>query len=120
MNRSKKMWHKVLQEFPEDAPAEKIESTAHDLEGMNYEPVLLLKTSGFLRMGREALEAEIDRVLTMPDAEMMAEGFSATANFGEFKAKHLQLLVYHYGLLCRLRADEPDAWDTINELMEDD
>lgn len=118
--KTERMWHKVLKEFPEDAPAEKIENTAKVLEGMYYEPLLLLKTPEFLRMGRKDLEAEIGRVNRMSDEAMMEEGFSAHANLGEFKAKHLQLLIYHYSLLCRLRKDDPIAWDTINELMEDD
>lgn len=118
--RVERMWHRVLKEFPKDAPPEKIESTAKTLEGVSYEPVLLLKTPGFLRMGRKQLEAEIERVHEMTVKEMMAEGFAENANFNEFKAKHLQLLIYHYGLLCRLRTDDPIAWDTINELYEDD
>lgn len=117
---SERMWKKVLKEFPKDAPADKIESTASTLEGMSYEPVLLLRTPGFLRMGRKQLEAEIHRVHEMTTKEMMAEGFAANANFNEFKAKHLQLLIYHYNLLCRLRSDDPSAWDTVNELYEDD
>lgn len=115
-----RMWHKVLKEFPADAPAAKIEETARTLEGKTYEPVLLLKTPGFLRMGCKDLEEEIKRVGALTDEEMKKEGFAADANFGEFKAKHLQLLIYHYGLLCRLRSDDPMAWDTINELYEDD
>lgn len=115
-----RMWHRVLKAFPEDAPTDKIESTARVLEGMNYEPVLLLKAPGFFRMGRQALEAEILRVNEMTDEEMMAEGLAVDANFPEFKAKHLQLLIYHYGLLCRLRSDEPEAWDIIYDLYEED
>jgi len=118
--KAERMWHKLLKAFPKDTPAEKVEETARMLEGMTYEPVLLLKTPGFLRMNRKALEAEIERVHEMTTREMMAEGFAEKANFNEFKAKHLQLLIYHYGLLCRLRADEPEAWDVINELYEDD
>ena len=118
--RTERMWHKVLKAFPEDAPPEKIEETAATLERLNYEPVLLIRTPDFLRMTRRQLEAEIERVNTMGDAEMTDEGFAADANLGEFKAKHLQLLIYHFGLLCRLRSDEPEAWDTINELYEDD
>ena len=118
--KTERMWHKVLKEFPRDAPADRVETTARYLEGMNYEPVLLLKTPGFLRMGRKELEHEIERVNRMGDEEMMAEGFAANANFSEFKAKHLQLLIYHYALLCRLRNNDATAWDTINELMEDD
>jgi hypothetical protein len=107
-------------EIPADAPAAAIESTAQMLEGMNYEPVLLLKTRGFLRMGRNDLRAEIARVNAMSDAELMVEGPSDGADISEFKIRHIQLLIYHYALLCRLRKDDPSAWDTINELMEDD
>ena len=118
--KNERLWKKVLEEFPNDAPADKIESTASELEVMNYEPVLLLKTPGFFRMGRKELRAEIGRITELTPEEMMAAGFGANANFNEFKAKHIQLLVYHYGLLCRLRTDDPAAWDTINELYEDD
>ena len=118
--KTERMWHRVLKEFPKDASPDKVEETAKTLEGKHYEPMLILKTPGFLRMGRKDLEMEIERVSTMSDEEMMEEGFSATANFNEFKAKHLQLLIYHYGLLCRVRADDPTAWDTIYDLYEDD
>ena len=110
----------MLKDFPGDAPADRIESTANDLEGMNYEPVLLLNTPGFLRMGRKALEKEIARVHEMSVPEMIREGFAETANFNELKAKHLQLLVYHYRLLFLLRNCDPWALDTVNELYEDD
>jgi len=118
--KSERMWKKVLREFPNDAPADKIESTARDLEGMSYEPILLMETPGFIRMGSDELERELDRVVQMTTKEMMAEGFAENANFNEFKAKQIQLLIYHYNLLCQLRADNPTAWDTINELYEDD
>lgn len=118
--KTERMWHKVLKDFPRDASVEKIEETARVLEGMSYEPLLLLKTTGFLRMNRKELEAEIKRVNAMTDEDMMAEGFAVDADFTAFRIKHLELLIYHYGLLCRLRADDPEAWDTINELYEDD
>ena len=57
--KTERMWHKVLKEFPKDAPVANIEETARSLEGMNYEPVLLLKTPDFLRMGRNDLEVEL-------------------------------------------------------------
>ena len=118
--KAERIWHKVLKEFPKDAPANKIEETARTLEGMNYEPLLLLKTPGFLHMRRKNIETEIARIHGMTDQEMRAEGFAEDANFSEFRAKHVQLLLYHYGLLCRLRTDDPAAWDIVNELYEDD
>jgi hypothetical protein len=120
MKTVERMWRKVLKAFPAEAPAAKIESTARDLEAMSYEPVLLLKTPGFLRMLHKDVAHEIDRVHEMTVKEMQAAGFAENANFNEFKAKHLQLLIYHYGLLCRLRVDDPAAWDIANELYEDD
>ena len=107
-------------EIPADASAAAIESTAQMLEGMNYEPLLLLKTSGFLRMGRDDLKAEIERVNAMSSTGLMKEGLSGVANFNEIKVRHIQLLIYHYALLCRLRNDDPSAWDIINEMLEDD
>ncbi len=118
--KRKKQWEQALEAFPADAVAEKIESTARVLEGMNYEPVLLLKTPGFLRMGKRALCDEIGRVVDLLPEQMLAAGFGLGANYEEWKARHIQLLLYHYGLLCRLRDDEPAAWDTIYELYEDD
>lgn len=106
--------------LPPDAAAGQIESTARVLEGMNYEPVLLIRTPGFLRMKRDDLAQEIARVTAMSDAELIEGGFPENADLGEYKIRHLQLLTYHFGLLCRLRNDDPTAWDTINELMEDD
>lgn len=117
---AKKKWKESLREISEDAPQDKIEVAAKTLESKTYEPILLLKTPKFLRMKRADLEKEIARVRAMSDKEMMAEGFAADADFDSFKAKHLQLLIYHYKLLCRLRNDDAEAWDTINELYEDD
>jgi hypothetical protein len=100
----------LIKELPADVPAVKMESTASDLESMRYEPMLLLKTPGFLRMSKLQLGEEIQRVMGLPAAELKEE----------LKQKHIQLLIYHYELLCRLRVDDPSAWDTINELYEDD
>jgi hypothetical protein len=104
------MIDEILNEFPGDATEVQIESTARDLESMNYEPLFLVKTTGFFRMKKADLGAEIKRVIQLPPDEAS----------DEIKSKQLELLVYYYELLCRLRLNEPSAWDTINELYEDD
>ncbi len=53
--KTERMWHKVLKAFPKDAPPEMIEETAATLEGMCYEPALLIWTPEFLRMTRKEL-----------------------------------------------------------------
>lgn len=100
----------ILCELPDDATALQVESTASDLESMNYEPMLLLDTPGFLRIKKAALGVELDRVLTLPATDVSTE----------IKSKQIELLCYYYELLCRLRLSDPAAWDTIYELYEDD
>lgn len=100
----------IIDELPDDVAAARIESTASDLECMNYEPLFLVDTPGFFRMKKEELGAEMDRVLQLPSSQTP----------DELKSKQIQLLAYYYDLLCRLRLNEPAAWDTINELYEDD
>lgn len=100
----------ILQELPDDASAAQIESTASDLESMNYEPLFLVNTPGFLRMIKAELGAEMNRVLQL----------SGDQASDELKSKQIQLLAYYYELLGRLRLNVPAAWDVINELYEDD
>jgi hypothetical protein len=100
----------ILNEMPEDAPDRDIESAASDLESMNYEPMFLVSTQGFFRMKKADLGLEINRVLKLPSAEAS----------DEVKSKQVELLAYYYALLCRLRMNDPAAWDTVNELYEDD
>ena len=100
----------ILNQMPEDASDLQIESTASDLESMNYEPMFLVKTSGFFRMKKADLSVELDRVLQLSSFEIS----------DEVKSKQIELLAYYYELLCRLRLSEAAAWDIINELYEDD
>lgn len=98
----------VLQELHtlDDASAEQIAQTAEQLEAMSYEPILLTDTPDFLRMTSEDLSAHVQDLVSN--------------HRNELTEQHLSLLVYHFKLLRRLRRDEPEAWDEVNELMEDD
>jgi len=101
---------KLLSALPEDAPDGKIHATAEVLEAMTFEPILLIPTPGFVRMKKADVRNELVRILE-----------SGTVDVSDVtKSKHIELLLYYYDLLCRLRLDEPEAWDTVNELYEDD
>jgi hypothetical protein len=93
-----------IAELPPDAEPEQIEEAAAELELMNYTPLLLNDVPGFLRIKKAELVQLITDVAKDPKTT----------------EQHLSLLVYHYALLQRLRRREPEAWDEINELMEDD
>lgn len=98
----------VLQELEtlDDTSAGQIAQTAEQLEAMSYQPILLTDTPNFLRMTSKELSTHIQELVSN--------------HRNELTEQHLSLLIYHFKLLQRLRRDEPEAWDEINELMEDD
>ena len=103
---------------PEDSP-DAVERTAKALESMKYTPILLIRTPGFLRFSHDQFLDELERVARMPETEL-SEKLPADGELDEKRREHLRLLLYHYRLLLRLRRDEPEAWDEVNELFEDD
>ncbi|WP_372797475.1 hypothetical protein [Pontiella sp.] len=100
----------VMKELPDDATDAQIKNTAKILDGKYFEPMLLIPTPGFVRMKKADIRNELQRVLRIPSSEVS----------DAYKSKHTELLLYYYDLLCRLRLDQAEAWDTINELYEDD
>lgn len=98
---------KEASELPDDHDDKSIQSTANDLLGMKYTPTLIFETPGFHNMKKGDILSEIDRIESMDEKT-------------EQKITHLKLLIYHYKLLIRLRNNEPEAWDEVNELYEDD
>jgi hypothetical protein len=103
-------FEEIIRELPSDASAVDIESTAHDLESLNYEPILFIKTPSFLRMKKSEFVEEVNRVLSLPTEEAS----------DAFKTGHIELMFYHFELLTRLRIQDPEAWDQVNELYVDD
>ena len=100
--------------------ASRIQYTAKRLEGLYFSPTLILSTERFLYLSKADILEEIDRVAALPDQEMQEQGFDTTQDFHQIKLEHLGLLVYHFTLLTRLRQDDPEAWDEIDELYGDD
>lgn len=94
-----------IQDLPPDAEVTAIEQTAEQLKAMNWQPILLTDLPDFVRFTKEKLLVFIEQL---------------TANKQDLTEQHLSLLLYHYRLLQRLRNDESEAWDEINELVEDD
>lgn len=97
---------------------EKIRLTAETLTGMRYSPILLSDFDNFLTVDSARFFPELERVLKSPDIpeDQLPKGVDQPG----FREKQASLLLYHYKLLNRLRRGEAEAWDEINELMEDD
>lgn len=94
-----------IQKLPPDSAEAAIQQTAQRLRNMNWEPTLLVTPPDFLTITKTRL------------LEFVAQ---LVVNGKEHTKQDLSLLLYHYRLLQNLRTDQPDAWDRINELMEDD
>lgn len=94
-----------IQELPPDAEPGAIEETAGRLNAMNWQPTLLTDYPDFVTTTRDELRQFIEELTDKRD---------------DLTEQHLSLLLYHYRLLQRLRTDDPEAWDEVNELMEDD
>jgi hypothetical protein len=109
----------VFEQLPEDAAALKIKRTAEGLNRYHYEPLLLLDAPDFIHWKKEDMLAEYDRVTALSlDAPELTAVVGSTPS--EVIEKQLSMLLYHYNLLCRLRADDATAWDIVHELYEDD
>ena len=96
-----------IEQLPDDAAPDPIEKTARHLETLTYEPMLIVQPPDFLRITKSRLLDFIEELTENPGET-------------EVTQQHLNLLVHHYKLLQRLRRDDPDAWEEISELMEED
>ena len=97
----------AIESLPEDVSPDQIEQTARRLEGDSYEPLLIRKPPDFLRITKPELVAFIDRLAADTDDPPPTE-------------QDLNLLLHQYTFLQRLRRDEPEAWDEVAELWEED
>ena len=61
-----------VRNFSDQADQSSIEETAVRLEKLNYAPPVIIPQRKFLRLNKESLLQEIDRILAMPDQEACA------------------------------------------------
>ena len=97
-----------------------VEATITRLKCLNYMPIFIIETQNFFALTKADILKEIERLSNLTDAEMIEAGFSLDRDFLNLKITQMRLLVYHFRLLLRLRNDEADAWDEIDELYTDD
>jgi hypothetical protein len=109
-----------IRKLDDSVDADGLRLTRERLERVNYSPILILPVPGFLSFSKDDVLREIERVAGLSDREMQDAGLEAGSDFAEMKARHIELLVYHFKLLVRLRRDEPEAWDEVDEIFGDD
>lgn len=98
---------KQIKALPSDPSQAQIERTAKRLENLTYQPILMIEPPDFLRITKPGLLDFIDRIVASQDETALTE-------------QHLNLLFHQFRFLQRLRQDDPEAWDEISELLEED
>ena len=97
-----------------------IESTAKRLEGLNYSPPVIIPIPVFLRLSKETLLNEVDKILAMPDQEACALAPDDPAKCRDLRIQFIAVQIYYYKILLSLREGDADAWDEIDELYVHD
>jgi len=116
-----------VERLPEH-PKERIDQTADRLRGMSFDFHLGTMEIHMFEITRGELLDEIDRIAAAGFGELrrkpnFEEGYSGGdeerwANYA--RLFRIRMLVDKFELLSRLRDDEPEAWDEVEELYVDD
>ena len=99
---------------------EKIETTARQLEKIGYSPMLIIPVENFIRYTKDDVIREMKKTTSLDESEMAALGFTDGSEHDARKAQQLSLLKYFFSLISRLRDDDPEAWNEVSELYQDD
>ncbi len=112
---------RALQRRASRLPSDRnIEATAEQLDRMNWTPELLHIPENFSRITRERILAEVQSTLALNDKETEKLFGKVTMPPSHVRLTQASLILSAAELLAGLRADNPEAWDTVNELYEDD
>lgn len=103
-----------------DVSADVIEQTAERLEGLNYAPPVTVATGTFLRLTKQTLLEEIDKILALPDQEACALAPDEPLKCQDLRVQFISVLIFYYRKLILLRQEDLDTWDEIDELYVHD
>jgi hypothetical protein len=97
-----------------------VDRVALDLERYGYDPGIFFPVPDFATYGVSEMEDEIDNIAAMDDEEVSGLPIAQERSAEGAKRLAIDILTSQFLLLERLRAGEPEAWDEIHELYEDD
>jgi hypothetical protein len=111
---------KEVRQLDDDFDEDVVEATAVRLKGLNFSPPVITPMDSFLRLRSKGLLAEIDRILTMPDAEACALAPDNTKKCEDLRVQYITVLMFYYKKLLELRKGNPEEWDEVDELYVHD
>jgi len=109
-----------VRNFDEAVDEKLVEETAARLEGLNYAPPVIIDLKKFLRLTKDSLLEEIDRILAMPDAEACALAPDNPKECRDLRLQFISVQIYYYEKLMLLRRGDIDTWDEVDELYVHD
>lgn len=109
-----------IKNLTDDADDSAVVRTAEELRMLSFSPILLIETPNILTMRKSEIITEAERILLLKDSQLPDYDKNGIAGSDDFKQKHLDMLYFYFELITRLRRNEPEAWDYVHELYEDD
>jgi len=109
-----------VRKFEDEPGAALIEETAQRLEKLNYAPPVIISQGKFLRLTRDSLLEEIDRILELPDEEACALAPDEPEKCQDLRLQFISVQIFYYQKLLLLRQGDVDTWDEIDELYVHD
>jgi hypothetical protein len=109
-----------VQLLDDDFPGDIVEDTATRLKGLNFTPPVITPIETLLRMRRQELLLEIDRILGMPDGDACALAPDNTKQCEDLRVQFITVLIYYYKKIIQLRKGNPEEWDEVDELYVHD
>ena len=110
----------TVRSLEDDAGPDVVEDTARRLERLNYAPPVVIPQAKFLRLTKETLLDEIDKILAMPDQEACALAPDEPQKCQDLRIQFISVQIYYYKILLSLRQGDVDAWDEVDELYVHD
>jgi hypothetical protein len=77
-------------------------------------------TGTFLRLTKQTLLEEIDKILALPDQEACALAPDEPLKCQDLRVQFISVLIFYYRKLILLRQEDLDTWDEIDELYVHD
>lgn len=109
-----------IRQLPDDHAAEIIKQTALRLEGLNYAPSVITPIKTFLRLDKQGMLGEVDRIVEMPEEEACALAPGDEKKCEDLRLQFMRVILFYYEKLLRLRNGDAEEWDEIDELYVHD
>lgn len=109
-----------VEQFSDEFSPQQVEETALRLERFNFTPPIITPVKTFVRLRKETLLEEIERIVNLDEAEACALAPGNQEKCEDLRLQHITVIVFHFKKLLELRRGNSEEWDEIDELYVHD